>query len=231
MEFSKDSVILNYFLSLSDKQLDELQETSDKIEEAKKTLEKVLVSEEEEAMYKEMMKETMTQVSGEIKRVNRISQQETPPQKTQRIRQRDQSRKIPMGKRASTKEDTVGWTNNKGPEATLATKITLTGNLQGPEDKHLQITIREWENPSDTEKEEIKRMGEEKEDPKQEKQDNSNKRLKVQFGSATTMEFHPIKYDTETYKDWSIFPKLFTSTTAAKIYESVNKHQNIGCGS
>ena len=47
LEFSKDSVILNYFLSLSDKQLDELQKTSDKIDEAKKTLEKVLVSEEE----------------------------------------------------------------------------------------------------------------------------------------------------------------------------------------
>ena len=89
MEFSKDSVILSYFLSLSDKQLDELQETSDKIEEAKKTLEKVLVSEEEEAIYKEMMKETTTQVSKEIQRVNKISQQTKPQRQTQRIRQRD----------------------------------------------------------------------------------------------------------------------------------------------
>ena len=39
-EFSKDSVILKYLLSLSHKQLDEIQQASDKIGEAKKTLKK-----------------------------------------------------------------------------------------------------------------------------------------------------------------------------------------------
>ena len=52
LEFAKDSVILKYLLSLSHKQLDELHQTSNKIGEAKKTLEKVLVSEEEEKIYK-----------------------------------------------------------------------------------------------------------------------------------------------------------------------------------
>ena len=55
LEFSKDSVILRYFLSLSNKQLDELQQTTDKIEESKKTLEKVLMSQEDEATYQEIV--------------------------------------------------------------------------------------------------------------------------------------------------------------------------------
>ena len=45
------------------------------------------------------------------------------------------------------------------------------------------------------------------------------------------MEFIPTEQDTEAYTDWSIFPELFTSQTGAKIYESINKHPNIGCGS
>ena len=48
-----------------------------------------------------------------------------------------------MGKKETTETDTVSWTNNKGPEATPTTKITLTRNLQEPEHKHLQTTIRE----------------------------------------------------------------------------------------
>ena len=56
LEFSKDSAILHYLLSLSQKQLNEIQQTSDAIGEAKKELEKVLVSKEDEDMYAEMVK-------------------------------------------------------------------------------------------------------------------------------------------------------------------------------
>ena len=58
LEFSKDSAILNYLLSLSEKQLDEIQQTSDAIGESKKELEKVLVSQEDEEMYAEMIQRT-----------------------------------------------------------------------------------------------------------------------------------------------------------------------------
>ena len=59
-QFSKDSAILNYLLSLSEKQLDEIQQTSDAIGESKKELEKVLVSQEDEEMYEEMKKKKPT---------------------------------------------------------------------------------------------------------------------------------------------------------------------------
>ena len=58
LEFSKDSAILSYLLSLSEKQLDEIQATSDAITEKKLELEKVLISEEEEQMYAEMIDKT-----------------------------------------------------------------------------------------------------------------------------------------------------------------------------
>ena len=58
LEFSKDSAILSYLLSLSGKQLDQIQQASDAMGEAKKELEKVLVSPEDENLYAEMIKRT-----------------------------------------------------------------------------------------------------------------------------------------------------------------------------
>ena len=133
LEFSKDSVILKYLLSLSHKQLDELQQASDKIGEAKKTLEKVLVSKEEEEMYEKMMKETMDQVEKEEAKTKIMNEEKITEEKVNRIRQRDQSMKILMGKPARQDNDTVSWNYNNGEEATPTTKISITTNIQDPE--------------------------------------------------------------------------------------------------
>ena len=70
MKFSKDSAILSYLLSLSEKQLDEIQQTSDAIGESKKELEKVLVSQEDEEMYAEMEKQTNKELEDLEKKEN-----------------------------------------------------------------------------------------------------------------------------------------------------------------
>ena len=131
LEFSKDSVILKYLLSLSHKQLDELQQASDQIGEAKKTLEKVLVSEEEEKMYEKMMNETIEQVEKEEKEAATTASNKD--EKVHRIRLRDLSRKIPMGKPVKQDNETASWNHNKGEEAIPTIKVTITTNLQDPE--------------------------------------------------------------------------------------------------
>ena len=137
-----------------------------------------------------------------------------------------------MGRQVAEDMDTVSWANNKGSEATTTIKVTLTGNLQEPKNKHLQTIIKEWKNPSDTDKEESKRLGEEKETEEESEQGDRTRgdnNTKVQFGLARIIEFIPMENDQEVSIDWSIFPELFTSPTQAKIYECRAKHQNIGC--
>ena len=57
-----------------------------------------------------------------------------------------------MGKPVRQDNDVVSWNHNKGEEATPTTKISITTNLQDPESKHLQVTMKEWKNPSEKDK-------------------------------------------------------------------------------
>ena len=103
LEFSKDSAILSYLLSLSEKQLEELQVTSDAITERKKELEKVLVSEEDEQMYAEMIDKTnkeqkVLEEEDRKQKQNMQTKEKEEVGKISRIRERDRSRKIPTGK-------------------------------------------------------------------------------------------------------------------------------------
>ena len=52
----------------------------------------------------------------------------------------------------------------------------------------------------------------------------------MRFGSARRLEFYPIEDKIEG-TDCKVFPELFLTKTGAKIYEALNKHQNIGQGS
>ena len=129
LEFSEERVILKYLLSLSNKQVDELHKSSEEIEGAKKTLDKVLVSEEDEEMYIKMMKENMKQVAKEDKekleeklKEDLETEQEI---RVNRIRQKHKSRKIPMGKPIGQVENIVSWNHNNGEKATPTTKISI----------------------------------------------------------------------------------------------------------
>ena len=68
LEFSKDSAILSYLLSLSGKQLDQVQQASDAMGEAKKELEKVLISQEDENMYAQMIERTNKELEDDKKK-------------------------------------------------------------------------------------------------------------------------------------------------------------------
>ena len=74
LEFSKDSAILSYLLSLSGKQLDQVQQASDAMGEAKKELEKVLISQEDENMYAQMIERTNKELEEDKKKKGTIHQ-------------------------------------------------------------------------------------------------------------------------------------------------------------
>ena len=91
LEFSKDSAILSYLLSLSGKQLDQVQQASDALGEAKVELEKVLISQEDENMYAEMIKRTEKELKDNKK--EETEQENEVKDKVSRIRRRDQGKK------------------------------------------------------------------------------------------------------------------------------------------
>ena len=91
LEFSKDSAILSYLLSLSGKQLDQVQQASDALGEAKVELEKVLISQEDENMYAEMIKRTDKELKDNKK--EETEQENEVKDKVSRIRRRDQGEK------------------------------------------------------------------------------------------------------------------------------------------
>ena len=184
----------------------------------------MLVSEEEEKMYEKMMNETIEQVEKEEKEAATTASNKD--EKVHRIRLRDLSRKIPMGKPVKQDNETASWNHNKGEEAIPTIKVTITTNLQDPESKHLQVIEKEWKNPSDKDKTESQRLLTSHIKP--EPTLTSEKR--VRFGAEKKIEFVP-REDKEDYTKWKMFTELFTTETAAKFYEAVNKHQNIGSGS
>ena len=94
----------------------------------------------------------MDQVEKEAAETKIMNEVKITEEKVNRIKQKDQSRRIPMGKPARQDNDTVSWNYNKGEEATQTTKIYITTKLQDPEFKHLQVTIKEWKNPSEKDK-------------------------------------------------------------------------------
>ena len=156
------------------------------------------------------------------------------PLKSNRIRQRDTSRKIPICKEAYTTTSQASWTKNKGPRATPIIKVTMKRVLEEPYERHLQVVVKEWEMPSEQDKEEIQRMIEEEIDvePEEEVEGSSVKAGKrVHFGTATTIEIDPIGHNPGKYEDKGIFPELFTTAAGTKIHDALGKHQGIGCGS
>ena len=175
-------------------------------------------------MYEQMMNETIEQVKEEEKEAAA-----TTPHKdgnVRRIRLSDLRRKIQMGKPAKQDNVKVSWNHNKGEDATPTIKITITTNLQDPESKHLQVIEKEWENPSDKDKRESQSLQTSHTNP----QPTATSEKRVKFGTEKKIKFVP-REDEEDNIDWRIFTELFTTETAAKYYEAVNKHQNIGLGS
>ena len=83
------------------------------------------------------MNETIEQVEKEEKEAAATTSNKE--EKVNRIRQKDQSRKIPMGKPAKQDNEAVSWNHNKGEEATPTIKLSITTNLQDPEAKQLQV--------------------------------------------------------------------------------------------
>ena len=161
LEFSKDSAILSYLLSLSEKQLDQIQQTSDAIGESKKELEKVLVSQEDEEMYAEMIKRTNKELEEEKEHQRKHTSEggtkgegEVMGGKVSRIRQRDRSRKIPMGKPVG-KEQKMSQDDNKEKVVTPTSRITIT-NIQEPRARVEKV----WKNPSEEDKEKSKKLWE-----------------------------------------------------------------------
>ena len=189
MKFSKDSAILSYLLSLSEKQLDEIQQTSDAIGESKKELEKVLVSQEDEEMYAEMEKQTNKELEDLEKKENQkklhMSEEDTTKkEKVSRIRLRDQGRKIPMGKLAG-RDQRMSQGEEKERVITPTSRIVIT-NIQGPKNRMERV----WRNPSEEDKEKSKKLWET--DPAAEADPTvANKR--VRFGFARTVEYSPIE--------------------------------------
>ena len=210
LQFSKDSKILDYLLSLSEQQLDEIQETSDAITEKKLELEKVLVSEEDEQMYADMIEKTKRE-QAEIEELERQQKLNMPEEAVtiNRIRRKDQSRKIPMGKPTIQERGTIKIT-------TPATKLIVT-DIQNPDN-----TEKIWENPSEEDKIESRNFWETDPDglePICEK--------KTRFGFTRIIEYDQPKGN-QKEENWRISPLLFESKGEAGIYNLLNKRQSIG---
>ena len=209
LEFSKDSAILSYLLSLSGKQLDQIQQASDAMGEAKKELEKVLVSQEDENLYAEMIKRTNKELEDDKQNQrNHIPETEVMTGKVSRIRRQDQSKKIPMGKPMKPKK-----TKMTTPTPTL--RITVT-NIQGPEAK----IEKQWENPSEEDKEQSQKLWETDPSPGA---DPTTTSKNLRFGSTITVEYKPIEKETKP-TEWKMFPELFLTRKWAEIYDALNKN-------
>ena len=126
-----------------------------------------------------------------------------------------------MGKPAG-KEQKISQDENKEKVVTPTSRIIIT-NIPEPKAREERV----WRNPSEDDKEKSKKLWET--DPAPESDPTvTNKR--VRFGLTRTLEYSPIEGETKG-KDWKMFPVLFHTNTGAKIYEALNKHQNIGQGS
>ena len=200
LEFSKDSAILSYLLSLSEKQLDEIQQTSDALGERKKELEKDLVSEEDKEMYAEMIKQTNKELEELEEEKTRQRQDMSAEQGTQaelgekvsRIRQRDKSRKIALGKPAKRDQRTSQGEENM--EVITPTARIIITNIQGPKPK----TERVWRKPSEEDKINSKKLWEP--DPAGTELTSEKK---VRFGFTRTIEYNQTEGDPEE-TDWRI---------------------------
>ena len=176
-------------------------------------------------MYAEMIRRTNKEQEEEKEHQrNHTSEEGTKREeevmegKVSRIRQRDRSRKIPMGKPVG-KEQKMSQDDNKEKVVTPTSRITIT-NIQEPRARVEKV----WKNPSEEDKEKSKKLWET--DPAPDSDPTAtNKR--VRFGLIRTLEYSPLEGETKG-KDWKMFPELFLTDKGAEIYDALNKHQEIG---